>query len=88
MFGSLCHCLYLTLSLNTQDILSQATNIYSHISTAFNNFATHEHTVRDHLKSIRTREEKLDELKRKRKSVASKADAADKKLSKMSGEVG
>jgi hypothetical protein len=43
--------------------------------------------VRAHLKTIRSREEKLDELKRKRKGVAAKAEAADKKLSKMSGEV-
>ncbi|KAF8513294.1 hypothetical protein JB92DRAFT_2830442 [Gautieria morchelliformis] len=68
------------------DVLLHATSIYAHISTALNNFANHEHTVRAHLKSIRSREEKLDELKRKRKSVSAKADAADKKLSKMSGE--
>ncbi|KAF8580310.1 hypothetical protein K439DRAFT_1415439 [Ramaria rubella] len=68
------------------DVLSHATGIYAHITTALNNFANHEHTVRAHLKSIRSREEKLDELKRKRKSVAAKADAADKKLAKMSGE--
>ena len=38
------------------------------------------------MKAIRTREEKLDEVKRRRKSLAGKADAADKKLGKMSSE--
>lgn len=35
---------------------------------------------------MRTREEALDELRKRRKSLVSKADSADKKLSKMSGE--
>ncbi len=38
------------------------------------------------MKSIRTREEALDELKRRRKTVVSRADAAERKLSKMSPE--
>lgn len=38
------------------------------------------------MKSIRTREEGLDELKRRRKAVAAKADSAEKKLNKMSPE--
>jgi hypothetical protein len=42
--------------------------------------------MRDHLKSIRTREEGLDELKRRRRTVARKAEDAEKKLSKMSPE--
>jgi hypothetical protein len=42
--------------------------------------------MREYLKSIRTREENLDELKRRRKAVSSKADTAEKKLSKMSPE--
>lgn len=39
-----------------------------------------------HLKSIRTREENLDDLKRRRKATAVKADSAEKKLAKMSPE--
>lgn len=38
------------------------------------------------MKSIRTREEGLDELRRRRKSVAARADSAEKKLNKMSPE--
>ena len=42
--------------------------------------------VREHMKAIRTREEDLDDLKRRRKSVAAKADSAERKLNKMSPE--
>lgn len=42
--------------------------------------------MREYLKSIRTREENLDELKRRRKALSSKADTAEKKLGKMSPE--
>lgn len=38
------------------------------------------------MKAIRTREEGLDELKRRRKSVAGKADGAERKLNRMSPE--
>lgn len=38
------------------------------------------------MKSVRTREEGLDEMKKRRKSLTSKADASDKKLNKMSAE--
>lgn len=42
--------------------------------------------MRDHLKAIRTREESLDDLERRRRSILRKAEEADKKLSKMSPE--
>ena len=38
------------------------------------------------MKAVRTREENLDELKRRRKSLISDADGAERKLSKMSPE--
>jgi hypothetical protein len=38
------------------------------------------------MKAVRTREENLDEMKKRRKALISKADSADRKLSKMSGE--
>lgn len=43
--------------------------------------------MREMLKSVRSREEKLDETRNRRKSVWSKAEAAEKKLSKMGSEV-
>lgn len=42
--------------------------------------------MREQLKAIRTREENLDELKRRRRGVMSKADSAERKLHKMSPE--
>ena len=40
--------------------------------------------MRDQLKAIRTREESLDDLERRRRAIQRKAEDADKKLSKMS----
>lgn len=42
--------------------------------------------MREQLKVVRTREENLDELKRRRRNVASKADSAEKKLQRMGPE--
>jgi len=42
--------------------------------------------MRDQLKAIRTREESLDDLRRRRRTVMRKAEDADKKLSKMGPE--
>lgn len=49
--------------------------------------ATHEAAIREHMKSVRSMEENLDELRRRRKAVSAKADAAEKKLAKMNPEV-
>ncbi|KII85674.1 hypothetical protein PLICRDRAFT_56887 [Plicaturopsis crispa FD-325 SS-3] len=68
------------------DTLSASTAILTHWSTALTQYASHEHVVRDTMKSVRTREEALDELKRRRKGVAAKADSAERKLNKMSPE--
>lgn len=57
-----------------------------HFSSALSKFSNHEGTVREQMKAVRSREEALDELKRRRKSLLGKADAADRKLSKMSAE--
>ena len=42
--------------------------------------------MRDQLKAIRTKEESLDELKRRRRTVLRKTEDADKKLGKMGSE--
>ena len=57
-----------------------------HFASALSRFASHEESIREQMKAIRSREEQLDELKRRRKNVASKADTAEKKLSKMNPE--
>ncbi|KAF9457410.1 hypothetical protein BDZ94DRAFT_1202761 [Collybia nuda] len=68
------------------DTLSASTTLLNHFSSALSQYAAHGHPMRDHLKSIRTREENLDDLKRRRKNVGAKAESAERKLSKMSPE--
>lgn len=70
-----------------QDVLGHSTNLLAHFSAALTQFASYEERIRTHLKSIRTREEQLDEMKRRKRSVDGKADGADKKLAKMGSEV-
>ena len=52
-------------------------------SSSLKQFATHEQTIREHMKTVRTQEESLDQLRNRRKGVASKADAAERKLNRM-----
>ncbi|KAG5637063.1 hypothetical protein H0H81_005944 [Sphagnurus paluster] len=68
------------------DILGASTTLMTQWSNALTQYASYGHQMRDSLKAIRTREEKLDELKRRRKAVCAKAESAEKKLSKMSPE--
>jgi hypothetical protein len=68
-------------------VLSHSTNLLAQFSAALIQFASYEEQIRTQLKSIRTREENLDEMKRRKRSVDHKADGADKKLAKMGPEV-
>lgn len=79
------HCETVLINV-TQDTLGASTTLLTLFSSAISQYATHGHPMREHLKSIRTREENLDELKRRRKAVGAKAETAEKKLSKMSSE--
>ena len=49
-------------------------------------YTHHSSSIRGCFKRIREREEKLDELKRRRKSTGTKAEQAEKKLAKMGPE--
>jgi Eisosome component PIL1 len=55
----------------------------SHFSSSLASFANHIAHIRECLKAVRTREEALDETHRRRKTLLSKADTAEKKLNKM-----
>ncbi|KZT51605.1 hypothetical protein CALCODRAFT_558532 [Calocera cornea HHB12733] len=68
------------------DILSRSRDLLSHASIAFARFAEHEGAMRAMLKGIRTREEALDDAKKRRRSLVGKAEAAQRKLSKMGQE--
>ncbi|KAI0687095.1 Eisosome component PIL1-domain-containing protein [Cytidiella melzeri] len=68
------------------DTLTASTALLLHYASSLSRFSNHEANVREQMKAIRKREETLDEVKRRRKALVSKADTADKKLSKMSAE--
>ncbi|KAG8700246.1 hypothetical protein FRC11_013099, partial [Ceratobasidium sp. 423] len=68
------------------DVLTHSTNLLAQFSAALTQFASYEEQIRAHMKSIRSREESLDEMKRRKRTVDHKADSADKKLAKMSAE--
>ncbi|KAF8808325.1 hypothetical protein BYT27DRAFT_7255650 [Phlegmacium glaucopus] len=68
------------------DIISASTSSLNHSSSALSQHAAHGHSMRDQLKAIRTREESLDELKRRQHAVIWKAEDAEKRLNKMNPE--
>ncbi|KEP51490.1 eisosome component PIL1 [Rhizoctonia solani 123E] len=68
------------------DVLTHSTNLLAQFSAALTQFASYEEQIRTQMKSIRSREEDLDEMKRRKRAVDHKADSADKKLARMSAE--
>ncbi|CAE6540657.1 unnamed protein product [Rhizoctonia solani] len=68
------------------DVLSHSTNLLAQFSAALTQFASYEEQIRTQMKAIRSREESLDEMKRRKRVVDHKADSADRKLAKMSAE--
>jgi hypothetical protein len=67
----------------SQDTLGASTKLLLEFCLSLKTFSAHEQTIREHMKAVRTHEEGLDRLKARRKTVASKADSAERKLSKM-----
>ncbi|TCD61849.1 hypothetical protein EIP91_007839 [Steccherinum ochraceum] len=68
------------------DISTAATTLMLHLAGAINHFSNIESTIREQMKAVRTREEALDEMRRRRRTLSSRADDAERKLSKMSPE--
>lgn len=68
------------------DTMTACAALLLHFANGLARFSAHIATVREQMKQVRTREENLEELKKQRKSLLSKAYSADKKLSKMNGE--
>ncbi|OCH90047.1 hypothetical protein OBBRIDRAFT_835329 [Obba rivulosa] len=65
------------------DTLSASAELYLLFATALSHFANHEATVRGHMKAVRSHEENLNELRKRRKSLAAKAGSAERRLEKM-----
>ena len=70
-----------------QDTLGASATLLAHFAQALSQLSTHEVAIREHMKAVRTREENLDELKRRRKQLSAKAESAERTLSKMGPEV-
>jgi hypothetical protein len=70
-----------------KDILSHAATAINYVSNAFAIFAAHQQSAREHMKSIRAREEALDATRIRRKRIGRDADSLEKKVNKMGPEV-
>src|ERR1700722_5779762 len=66
-----------------QDILSASTTLLESFSSALFGYASYEAKIRCDMKAIRTREEELNELRKKLQALENKTKAAEQKLSKM-----
>ena len=69
-----------------QDVLTHSSTLLNQLGTALSVFVDHSANLRTCYKQIRQREEELDDLRRRRRSTGQKAEAAEKKLAKMSPE--
>lgn len=68
------------------DITTHASIILSHLSTGCSKFSAHQGDQRALWKSVRTREEELDELQKRRRNTYARAEKEEKKLAKMGQE--
>ncbi|KAG9043386.1 hypothetical protein FS837_009672 [Tulasnella sp. UAMH 9824] len=66
------------------DVLNRSRELLVSVSAALAQLCVHENTIRMHMKEVRTREEGLHDLQRRRRQVGTKAESAEKKLNKMS----
>lgn len=69
-----------------QDVLGKLSLLFDSYGTAQNRLNAHLSTIRQHFKSVRTREEGLAELRARKRSLGSKIESVEKKLSKMGPE--
>lgn len=68
------------------DITTHASTILTHLSTGCSKFSAHQADQRVLWKSVRTREEELDELQKRRRNTYARAEKEEKKLAKMGQE--
>jgi hypothetical protein len=67
-------------------VLGAASALMGFVVQGLAAYAGYEERIRETMKNIRTREEGLDDMKRRRKTLYGRLDAAEKKLSKMGPE--
>ncbi|KAJ9120251.1 hypothetical protein QFC22_003151 [Naganishia vaughanmartiniae] len=68
------------------DITTHASLILSHLPTGYSKFSVHQADQRAIWKSVRTREEELDDLQKRRRNTYTRAEKEEKKLAKMNQE--
>lgn len=69
------------------DVGQRASEMLALVASAFETFSNRQTDIRSLLKAVRTAEEELDELKKRRRAVGSRSESEEKKLVKMSSEV-
>lgn len=67
-------------------MLGKLSLLFEHYTTAQTRLNAHLATIRQHFKSVRTREEALADLKARKRSLGSKIESVEKKLAKMGPE--
>ncbi|KAG2050437.1 hypothetical protein BDR06DRAFT_960247 [Suillus hirtellus] len=68
------------------DILSSSRALLAHFSGALNRYSSIQNIIRDNMKAVRTREESLDILQRRRRRTAASVESIRKKLTRMNQE--
>ncbi|KAJ8585153.1 hypothetical protein M405DRAFT_883957 [Rhizopogon salebrosus TDB-379] len=68
------------------DILGSSRTLLAHFSGALNHYSSIQNVVRDNLKAVRTREEFLGDLRRRRRRAAASVETIRRKLARMNQE--
>ncbi|KAG1732898.1 uncharacterized protein EDB91DRAFT_1150932 [Suillus paluster] len=68
------------------DILSSSRTLLAHFAGALTHYSSIQNVVRDNMKAVRTREESLDDLHRRRRRTAASVESIKKKLTRMNKE--
>lgn len=68
------------------DILSSSRTLLAHFSGALSRYSSIQNVIRDNMKAVRTREESLDDLQRRRRRTAASVESIKKKLTRMNQE--
>lgn len=68
------------------DILNSSRTLLAHFSGALSRYSSIQNIVRDNMKAVRTREESLDDLQRRRRRTATTVESIKKKLPRMNQE--
>ncbi|KAG2360752.1 hypothetical protein BDR07DRAFT_126204 [Suillus spraguei] len=68
------------------DILNSSRTLLAHFSGALSRYSSIQNIVRDNMKAVRTREEFLDDLQRRRRRTAATVESIKKKLPRMNQE--